>query len=304
MQHNTAFIQNLMQRLDFPKSSIEAFTRVLNRLDCEIDFAKEFDTAYIGYMFPTADQIRPALAKISRTAEKFNENEYTLHAVFLLSCMEELFNRYKLLGISEEIYWDTADDLRCKLLECIDCKGVHGIFVGFWYEGFFNMTRFTLGRFQFERKAFTREDAFITKSGYEVKENSILINMHIPSSSVPITDEVRIASYKKAYEFFRNGFNGPVVFGCCSWLLYPNHKPLLPTSSNIVKFMNDFEIVWVAHQEKFSEAWRVFGKECELPPEQLPEKTSLQRAYKKMLTDGDNGGYAMGVFLFDGEKII
>ncbi len=304
MKHNTEFIQNLMMKLSFPDEAKLAFTKVFDRLDKETDFAKAFDTVYNSYMFPTAAELGSSLAAITRAAEKFGENNYTMHMVFILSCMEELYRRYKLFGFEEKIYWESADDLRCKLIECIDCEEVPGTFVAGWNDGLFRMERFALGRFQFEKTRFTHEGGFVTKCGYKIEQDSTLINFHIPSSGIPLTDEVRLDSYKKAYEFFKDGFDGPVIFCCGSWLLYPEHRKFLPENSNILRFMDDFEIVSWSEEEKFHNGWRVFGKDSDLPLEQLPEKTSLQRAYKKWLVDGNKAGNGYGIIVFDGEKIL
>ncbi len=304
MKHNTEFIQDLMNKLNFPEDAKNVFTKILDKLDNDSDFAKPFDTAYYSYMFPTAAVLKPALASISRMAEKFGENEYTMHMVFILSCMEELYNRFTIFGFSDKIYWESADDLRCKLIECMDCEEVPGTFVAGWNDGLLRMERFALGRFQFEKDPFTHKGGYVTKCGYKIEENSTVINFHIPSSGVPLTDEVRMDAYKQAYEFYKDGFDGPVIFCCGSWLLYPEHRKFLPENSNILRFMDDFEIISSSEQDEFHNGWRVFGKDSDLPLEQLPEKTSLQRAYKKWLLDGNKAGDGYGIIVFDGEKIL
>ncbi len=304
MKHNTEFIQNLMNKINFPEEAKVVFTKILNRLDADSEFAKPFDIAYRSYMFPNAAVIKPALASISRMAEKFGENEYTMHMVFILSCMEELYRRYKIFGYSDEIYYQSADDLRCKLIECMDCEEVPGTFVASWNDGMLRMDRFALGRFQFEKDHFTHKGGFVTKCGYKIEENSTVINFHIPSSGITLTDDVRLDSYKKAYEFYKDCFDGPVIFCCGSWLLYPEHRKFLPENSNILRFMDDFEMISVGESEEFHNGWRVFGKDSDLPITQLPEKTSLQRAYKKWLLDGNKAGDGYGIIVFDGEKIL
>ncbi len=304
MKHNTEFIQNFMNKLNFPEEAKLAFTKILDKLDSNSEFAKPFDTAYKSYMLPTPAVINMALASISRMAKKFGENEYTMHMVFILSCMEDVFGRYKTLGFSEQIFWDSADDLRCKLIECMNCKGVPGTFVAGWNDGFIRMTRFAFGRFQFEKDPFTHKGGYVTKCGYKIEENSTVINFHIPSSGIPLTDDVRLDSYKQAYEFYKDCFDGPVIFCCGSWLLYPEHRKFLPESSNILRFIDDFEIISIGENDVFRDAWRVFGKDADLPFEQLPEKTSLQRAYKKWLLDSNKSGDAYGIIVFDGEKIL
>ncbi len=304
MKHNTLFIQTLMNKLSFPENSKKTFTKIFERLDNESALAKEFDTAYNFFTYPDFLWLKPALKSVSRAAEKYGENEMTLHFCFILSCMEGLYEKYKKNGLSEEIYWQTADDLRCKLLECIDLYGVDGTFVPDWFEGFFTLNRLALGRFQYQKSLFEVKGGYVTKSGYKIEENTPALSFHIPSSGVSLSDEIRLDSYKKAYEFYKDSFQGPMVLVCHSWLLHPEYKMLLPESSNLVKFMNDFEVTHFENTEKFDDDWRVFGKDKDLPIDQLPEKTSLQRACKQMLKNGCHGGWGYGVILFDGEKII
>jgi hypothetical protein len=54
----------------------------------------------------------------------------------------------------------------------------------------------------------------------------------------------------------------------------------------------------------FNNAWRVFGKDSDKAPDELPQNTSLQKAYAKHLMAGGKTGSGYGVFFFDGEKII
>ena len=90
-------------------------------------------------------------------------------------------------------------DLRCKLIECIKCEEVPGTFVAGWYNGFFKLERFAYGRFQFEESDYGYDFDFVTKAGYRLTKGQPVIGFHIPSSGVPLTDEVRLDAYKKAY---------------------------------------------------------------------------------------------------------
>lgn len=50
-----------------------------------------------------------------------------------------------------------------------------------------------------------------------------------------------------------------MAFVCGSWLLYEGHREFLPENSNILRFMDDFDIIRSADKEKFGDGWRVFG---------------------------------------------
>ncbi len=303
--HVNGFLVDFMNGYKYPDEAKNTFLRVSERLDREKEFGDAFDAVVNGYMSAEDDDLGASLDKITALAEKYGENEYTAHFMFLLNCMPILKEQYLKNGYSEQLFRDGADDLRCKLLECIECKGVPGTFVAGWNRGFLKLDRFAFGRFQFEEREYGSDFDFVMSCGKVVKKGDKVINFHIPSSGIPLTDDVRFASYKKAYDFFKGGFSdGNVLFCCGSWLLYPRHREFLPEKSNILRFLDDFEIVSWAEKENFGDAWRVFGRYSELPVEQLPRDTSLRRAYADWLAAGNKTGDGYGLFLFDGEKIV
>lgn len=304
MIHNNNYFIDFMERFDFPVEAKECFDALTKKLDAEKEIGEKYDEILSEYMYPVAnEEIRPTLNELTKLAEDNGINVYSLHCVFLIHCAEILEPRYEEAGISKEIYWDTMADIKYKLIECINCEEVPGIFVADWYNGFHDMTRFAYGRFQYEMREFSEE--FKTSCGIEIKKDDKYVNFHIPSSGVSLTDEIRFDSYKKAYEAFKHEFpDGKVIFGCSSWLLYQNHKEFLPPHLNILKFMDDFEIISTHESDDFSNGWRVFGKDSDLPPEQLPRNNSLQNAYADWLLAGNGAGGAFGIIVFDGEKIL
>ncbi len=305
MLHYTEFIADFMNRYDYPAEAIETFTRVLKRLDEDKEFGDKMDKLVEGYMYPWADNMQEYLNGVIELSKEYNENECTLDFVFLLLCTPIVYERYKEKGIPEETYWDTMADMRCKLIECIKCEEVPGTFVAGWYHGFFKLERFAYGRFQFEETDYGNDFDFVTKAGYRLTKGQPMIGFHIPSSGVPLTDEVRLDAYKKAYGKYKHLFpDGIMFFSCGSWLLYPRHKEFLPEKSNILKFMSDFEIISWSEAEDFHDAWRIFDKYSDLPADQLPTDTSLRKAYAEWLKAGNKGGSGNGVIVFDGEKIL
>lgn len=304
MSHLTTHIKTLMEKSKFNEESILAVTAIEDRLDTDKAFSEKFDKVVYDYMFNDVSMDK-SLAAIGKISSEFGENVFTLNLVFLLNNTQELLNRYRNEGISEEIYWDTVEDIRCKMLECMECEGVPGIFVPSWYNGFFKMTRFALGRFQYEVSKFEHEGGYTTKSGHFLEDGSDIINFHIPSSGVSLVDEIRFDSYKRAFDFYKHLFGGDKIVMCCnSWLLYPEQEKFLPENSNILRFMRDFEIVRFKEKDDFGDAWRIFGKHADLPPEKLPRDTTLRRAYADWILAGNNTGAGYGVIVFDGEKII
>lgn len=303
MKHLSEFYLLIEEKCRFPKEACDELNAVAKRLDEEPDFAAEFDRARRLFMFPKAHSIGRYLDMIKNTAEKYGVHEYTLDLVFLMSCSELLLRRFRAKGISDEIFWESMNDLRYKLLECMECEHVVGTFVAGWFQGFYEVDRFALGRFQFEERDFPRD--FTTSAGFKIKKGDVCVNFHIPSSGVPLSDEVRFDAYKKAYDFFKRcRKDNNIYFICSSWLLYPRHREFLPETLNIRRFMDDFEIFDSAEHESFGDDWRVFGHYTELPLEEWPEDTTLRKAYKQWLTSGNPTGHGCGVIVFDGEKIL
>ena len=305
MKYNTEFLHNFMARYSYPEEAVNEFIRIAKRLDIEAAFGDKMGKIVEDYMYVEDSSLDEALDKIKALGEEFGENEYTMDFMFLLCCAPILKEKYDKAGIDEEIFWNSADDFRCKLLECMDCEEVPGTFVAGWNNGTFKMTRFAYGRFQYELCTYNWEKDFVTSCGKVLHVGDTYVNFHIPSSGIPLTDEVRLASYKEAYQHYKHLFpDGKVIFGCGSWLLYPRHREFLPKHSNILRFMDDFEVVGSAEKDNFSNGWRVFGKDSDLPFDQLPRRTSLQRAYADWLLAGNKAGDAFCVFVFDGEKIL
>ena len=305
MKYNSKFIQDLMARYSYPEEAVTLFTKVLDEIDNDPALAEQFDK-YLSLF--SSHQIRiddNMLNVLKELAEARGYSEYTFYFVFLLLLTEDLYNDYNLIGIDEKIYYDTMDDLRCKLLECIECEYVPGTFVPHWFNGFFRLERFAYGRFQYEISSYGEDEDFVMKCGHVVKKDDIYINFHIPSSGVSLNDEVRLASYKEAYKHVKGLFpDGNVLFGCGSWLLFEKHREFLPAGMNILKFMDDFELVHSHEKENFGDDWRIFGHYSELPVDQLPRDTKLRKAYAEWVCAGHKTGSGFGLFLFDGEKIV
>lgn len=86
--------------------------------------------------------------------------------------------------------------------------------------------------------------------------------------------------------------NVNVPYVCHSWLLSPALRELLPESSNIMKFQNLFDITEIDKSSTNFLRW-IF-KKIDLPIENLPEDTTLQRNVKKYLMAGGQIGEGSG----------
>lgn len=293
---NQAFLQELMEKTGFPQEAKAAYLRDVEKLDPEaLEGAEEF-------FYENDFSIKLTQPLIDQMAEDAGLSPYTVWGLFLALAAERARKDYLEAGISEEIFWDTFSDLRYKAVECMDNKGVWGTFVAFWYPIFFRCDIVKLGRLEYE--TITYDGPARTVAGYTVKPGQKLLNIHIPSSGEPFDREARLASYRMAYDFFREQRgDGPLICVCHSWLLYPEYAKVLPRTSNIVSFMEDFTILEI-DDGSFEDAWRVFGPAAEGPTDQLPEDTSMRRAFKSYLLSGGRTGCALGALVFDGRELL
>ncbi len=290
---------------DFPESSLEEINNAAKLIDENPDVSKLFSKLVKKYMSAHPRHLGSIYLPQLKAVEKSTElHEYTVNFLYIMACSEILHERYKEKGIDEEIFRGIAKDFRCKLIECIECERVTGTFVADWNDGFFSMNRFPLGRFQFEYSDFDRN--YITEGGIKIKRGQKCLNMHIPSLGTSITDDIRLDSYKRAYDFFPGVRmkNGLLPVQCSSWLLFPAHRQMLPETSNIIKFMNDFEIYESKTRDNFNDDWRIWGHYSDLPLEDRPADTSLRKGYKDWMMAGNKTGYGRGILFFDGEKIV
>ncbi len=256
--------------------------------------------AYMREELPMAD----AFATL-RTLACEGEEPRTSDLIFCLMSALYLYEDYQKAGISDEVFLTTIRDLKYKLNECINCRGIFGLWDANWNHGFFKMTRFGIGRLQFDLKTFPLSDT--VQKGYTVRQNEFALFCHIPSSG-PLDHESCIESYKQVYAFVKEKDrlrpDGVLPILCHSWFLYPDFAPLFE-GTNIGRFASDYTMLRRDDTEHFGNAWRVFS--CELSGNDtasLPRNTTLQRRFVDYIDKGGRFGVAIGLLLFDGEKVI
>ncbi len=303
MRDLSAFFEEFMEKIAFPEESRDTFRNVNSKLLSSDEYKAEFDEIYNTCISQDFDDIYTHLDKVVSLGEKFGAHEYTSELFFFMYSAYDLKARYEKEGIDESIYWDSMCDLRAKLIECHDVYGIWGSFVASWFRGFFNVSRFALGRLQFEETDFGPENGY-EFNGIKVENGESVINIHIPSlGRLPIESvyDALERAYKFYSEFVRK--DGIMVFVCGSWLLYKENKDFYP-DGNLMKFINCFDIIESHDSDSFGDCWRVFGKYKDLPANELPQDTSLRKAYAERLMAGKPTGGGFGVILFDGKNII
>ncbi len=232
------------------------------------------------------------LALADEMARVLQVHEYTTELLVYLCLSKPLHERYRARGIDEEIFYNSLLDLRYKVEECKVVKGVVGSFVASWFAGFFDMTRFALGRLQFEIIPFGEH---YEKDGVTLSPDTPVINVHIPRTGTPLDQTSCDEAYRLAATFFADKLHGTVAFVCYSWLLYPENATILPAYSNIVRFAAQYDLVkWGVSKDKI-DLWRLFDTD-EQHPDRLPTDTTARRCYVEHIKRGGKLGWGYGVF--------
>ena len=241
---------------------------------------------------------------IEAAADRSGIHPYTLWLLFLIEAAIPARQAYAQKGIADDIFWDTFTDLRYKADECQAMYGVWGNFVSSWYPIFYSCSIVKLGRLEYENTVYPWDEPYMCRS-VTVRKGDPVKSIHIPSSREPFDRASRLDSYRRAWDFFQKELQDrPLICTCHSWLLYPQNRQILSPSSRVVDFMGDFDLLRAEPDPAFSNGWRVFGPDCQLPPDRLPERTSMQRAFKRWLCGGNVTGYGFGILIFDGNSIV
>ncbi len=220
-------------------------------------------------------------------------HEYTTELLIFICMSRRLQTVYKEKGLDDEIFYNSMLDLKYKLEECKLVKGIVGSFVAMWFCGFFDLTRFALGRLQFETVDFGHR---YEKDGVVLTPATRVINVHIPRTGTPLDEAECDAAFARAKLFFAKQTGEVCAFVCHSWLLYPEHEHMLSHRSNVYQFMKRFDIFHAGTSKQREDLWRLFDTD-EQRWDKLPRDTSLRRAYVEHLKRGGQVGWGHGVFI-------
>ncbi len=244
----------------------------------------------------TGDSVRE---EIRALAASLAMEEGLCFLVMYMIFAKQTYYNYLKKGIAPEVYNESMTDLAVWCETHRKKTGKPGLSELGWLDITLREGLYRLGRFQYQPTTF--EHPHYKYGRYELHEGDPVITIHIPEGT-PLTDAVRYESYRRAEQFF-----GAHVFVCESWLLYPAHRDFLQKGSNIVRFMDDFEML-SAHERKgdHNNLWRMYGFGYEdADYASLPENTGMQRAYKQHLIDTDGmTGEGYGILIVEDGQII
>ncbi len=226
---------------------------------------------------------------IKRNKEEFfvqmdhkpKEERYFFYLLYSLRASLDTYKDYQDRGIKDQIFFDSLSDIRIWVNECRRKYGFIGLEEFEWVIMSLELKVFRLGRLQFEKTSL-KEDFGTLKKGSDV------ISIHIAEDG-PLLKEQVIDSIEKSKHFYKKDL--PYI--CMSWLLDPDLYYYLDKDSNILAFLQMFDVVRVDKDNHQAEV-RVF-KDLREDKENYPEATRLQKRYKKALMKGKKLGVGYGI---------
>ena len=195
-----------------------------------------------------------------------------------LQCVCEIYDEYEKLDISQKIFIDTMKFFTRFLIDYKNKNGCYRYVWAWWAVRQISMMEFRIGELEYEMR---------------VENSQNVIDIHIPGDADLSVTKLN-DSYHEACAFFAKyypEFKG-VDMVCSSWLLAPSLKEVLPEDSRIMQFQNSFTILSVEEDSPGFMDWIYGGRD--IPINELPEETTLQRRLKPHLLNGGKIEWATG----------
>lgn len=284
-------LERLFLDCEYP---IAAATELLSAYDRIMSCRRsDFEALISAYENSYDIDYTAAMESMKEISSSVGIHEYTGALILFLAFTRGLGMYYRKRGLSDDIFHDTVMDLKYKLDECLLVKGVCGSFVAKWFVGFFKLERFALGRLQFEIVDFGDD---LELDDISLKRGERVLNVHIPRTGTMLDRESVLHAYRLAADFYRPIIGQRIVFTCSTWLFFPRHREMLRPGSNLLDFMNDYNIFTCGEYSDYNEIWRLFDTEYDGDASHLPADTSLRRAYVDLISRGERTGWGKGVF--------
>ncbi len=300
MQKRIDYLKNFIKEFDYPAEAQKVLTETCVAIYDSEEAAEILENILRVYESDLWFDYGFWIKKLPAIAERSQQQQETVDLVFLILMSENMKQLYIKRNIDLAIYNDSCLDFKAKLFECHDVRGIWGTFVTDWFGRFFNLTRFALGRLQFEINI-SQADLFSPYRSLKTGEN--FVGIHIPALG-PLKEEDVRTSFIEASKFFAPAFkDGIVPFRTGSWLIAPEHREMLKPDSNIIKFMDFF---YITPHEKTVEGdfWRIFNITDCSDIEKLPNDNSLRRAYIKAIKENNIPHLGLGLFWMQGENFL
>ncbi|MFG3370766.1 acyltransferase domain-containing protein [Streptomyces sp. NPDC090032] len=203
---------------------------------------------------------------------------------------------HRSLGVPDDVSRRTLADLGRHMAVHRRRYGSCGIHAVAWLGLHFHGELYQLGRLQYQRARLGgRSGNGAAAAGLPLTSGDPCLSLHIPDFRGPLSPRACDRSLAVAREFFARHYPDEryEVAVCHSWLLDPQLKDHLQQDSNLVRFQERFRVAWEnTEPDDEGPVGFVFG-DPRLPVEDLPRRTSVERAVGDHLRRGGHwyGGH-------------
>lgn len=292
-----SYLIHFFEMFDYPDEARETLLNAYKQICSNEKVNKDFESLIKTYEEDMNFDYLSSLSAVTEICAKADVHKYIGHLLFVICLSKKLREYYEAEGVEERIWFLSMCDLKWKLLECKFMHDIWGSFVADWFGRFFNMTRFAIGKLQFELNSFKTT---YERDGLKLTPESKVIGVHIPRTGTRLDRESQIEAYREAAVFFKKRYQlEKVVFVCRSWLLFPRNKEVLSPQSNLYAFASDYEIINQGYYDDYTGVWGIFEKAYTGNVDELPQDTTLRRAYADWIRKGEKTGWGQGVFPFN-----
>ncbi|MBQ7499450.1 MAG: DUF5596 domain-containing protein [Clostridia bacterium] len=277
------YIKNIMRITGMPEDAISEVSDAYENLIARPDFAEA-----------AREAVRATIADESSRdmlwdyAGKVGIRPRLLLLIICYICTPVTEKLFAEQGLSREIYLDSLSDITVWAKVAKKEWDGWGMQEYGWIQRTLRGKLYKFGRMQFELEEFDQDEYVNEKLGVYLKRGDTVINCHIPEGD-SLTLEKRLDSYKRAEEFFKSE-----LFVMESYLLYLPLRNYLPEGSNLLLFMDDYEIIASWDDPGMGDMWRIFGMHSDYT-RGMPQDTRLQRAFSKMIAEQGATGKGYGV---------
>lgn len=258
----------LCKEIRMPKAAAEEVMEIAPALDLQ-KLAPGMQGLFAESQWMTGlDQIRQVLGEDPRGMKMLTVE---------LLCALKTRERYREMGISDEIYLATMDCFPRFVKEHMASFGCYGFDREWWTVHQLSCLLFRVGLLEFE-----------------LREQDVAL--HIPTGAhlEPEAVDASLAAIRETIALhFPRWKDLPKV--CHSWLLSPTMQELLPQDAKILKFQRRFAVTLTGEDNNDFLQWCY--KRKDIPFRDLPEETSLQRKLKAKLLRGESFLDARGVLM-------
>lgn len=301
MKNRKQYIDEFLKEFSFPSGTAEEFNAAYQRIhsipEADEIFEQQLSIYENDFMFDFYGMLTKIKEAINLSGVR-EEPAYMMFVVCLTQHLRKLMENKKL---PFDLFEGVALDIKAKNDECYNVRGVYGTFVQDWFGRFFNLTRFAIGRLQFEPR-YLPED--LDLGDIKLAKGTFCIGIHIPSGR-PLNPEKCEESLKRAYDMFLPCFkNNTVIFHCASWMLAPAHRKLLKPDSNLIKFMDMFYRLVPTGKTFQHDFWRIFNTDDYSDVSKLPQDNSLRRTYARIIESGNYPESGKGIIVVKDREIV